>query len=156
MTDKRITQIIVALNSTAGFDKYPFGNIELTKEVKDLESKGLIEYTPHLNRWIKSKHRGLIKASPILKSEVFKINLGLHLIKNDNETYSFVGRVPCVLGFTTKAGNTVTNEEVESQLRLPSKYRTIKARSFSCVQDAFLEAQRFGYEIENCKMEVRK
>lgn len=59
--DKRITAIIIALNSTTNFDKYPFGNIELTKEIKELEANGLVEYIPTQKRWIKSKHRGLLK-----------------------------------------------------------------------------------------------
>lgn len=75
-------------------------------------------------------------------------NLGLHIIKNPSGSYSFVGRVPVELGFTTKAGNTVSPEEVESQLRLPASYRTIKSRSFSCIQDALREATRLGYSVE--------
>ena len=72
-------------------------------------------------------------------------NFGLHLIENPSGTYSFVGSVPCQLGFVTKAGNTVTNEEVESQLRLPASYRTIKTRSFQSEDSAWLEASRLGF-----------
>lgn len=71
--------------------------------------------------------------------------LGLHLLKNPNETYSFVGNVPCQLGFVTKAGNTVTNEEVQSQLLLPASYRTIKTRVFTSEDEAWREAARLGY-----------
>lgn len=78
-------------------------------------------------------------------------NLGLHLIKNDNETFSFVGRVPVQLGFVTKAGNMVTPEEVESQLRLPASYRTIKNRSFTSEDEAWLEAARLGFAKSGAK-----
>lgn len=76
---------------------------------------------------------------------------GLHLLKNQNETYSFVGTVPIELGYVTKAGNTPTAAEVESQHRLPASYRTIKCRVFSCVEDAIREAHRLGYEVNNAK-----
>ena len=70
---------------------------------------------------------------------------GLHLIKNPNETYSFVGRVPYDLAFVTKAGNKPTLEEVTSQMRLPSSYRTIKNRIFTSELEAWNEASRLGY-----------
>lgn len=69
----------------------------------------------------------------------------LNLIQNPSGTYSFVGSVPCQLGFVTKAGNMVTNEEVESQLRLPASYRTIKTRVFQSENEAWFEATRLGY-----------
>lgn len=72
-------------------------------------------------------------------------SLGLHLIENPSGSYSFVGSVPCQLGFVTKAGNMVTDAEVESQLRLPSSYRTIKTRSFSSKDEAWFEAARLGF-----------
>lgn len=72
-------------------------------------------------------------------------NLGLHLIETPNGSFCFVGRVPCLLGFVTKAGNMMTNEEVESQLRLPTGYRTIKSRSFVSKHEAWAEAARLGY-----------
>lgn len=72
-------------------------------------------------------------------------NLGLHLLENPNGTFSFVGRVPCQLGYVTKTGNMVTNEEVESQRRLPANYRTIKTRVFTSKDEAWLEAARLGY-----------
>lgn len=78
--------------------------------------------------------------------------LGLHVIQNPSGTYSFVGDVPVQLGFVTKAGNMVTAAEVESQLRLPSAYRTIKSRSFVSELEAWNEAARLGYvtkETEN-------
>ena len=43
------------------------------------------------------------------------------------------------------AGNTVTPEEGESQLMLPSKYRTIKSRVFQTEDEAWLEAERLGH-----------
>ena len=70
---------------------------------------------------------------------------GLYLIKNPNETYSFVGSVPYDLAYVTKAGNKPTKKEVESQMRLPSKYRSIKNRVFITETEAWIEASRLGY-----------
>lgn len=78
-----------------------------------------------------------------------KNNLGLHLLKNPNETYSFVGSVPVELAFVTKAGNTVSPEEVTAQLLLPTNYRYIKSRTFTCIEDAIREAQRLNYIIDS-------
>ncbi len=74
-------------------------------------------------------------------------DLGLHLIELPSGNFGFVGRVPCQLGFVTKAGNMVTNEEVESQLRLPASYRTIKTRSFASENEAWREAARLGFAM---------
>jgi len=79
------------------------------------------------------------------------MKLGLHVIKNPNETYSFVGNVPVELAYVTKAGNTVTPEEAESQHRLPSNYRMIKCRVFSSENDAWLEAARLGFVRKEVK-----
>ena len=65
--------------------------------------------------------------------------------KNPNDTYSFVGNVPYNLAYVTKAGNAVTPAEVESQLRLPANYRTIKCRVFASEFDAWQEAARLEY-----------
>lgn len=73
------------------------------------------------------------------------MKLGLHLLQNSSGTYSFVGCVPCELGFVTKAGNCVTPEEVESQLRLLASHRTIKTRVFVSESEAWREAARLGY-----------
>lgn len=75
----------------------------------------------------------------------------LSLIQNPSGSYSFVGSVPVQLGFVTKAGNMVTAEEVESQLRLPSNYRTIKSRSFTSEHDAWQEAARLGFAKKEAK-----
>lgn len=72
-------------------------------------------------------------------------NLGLHLLENPNGTYSFVGSVPAKLAYVTKAGNFVTEQEVENQLMLPASYRTIKTRTFQSKDDAWIEAARLGY-----------
>lgn len=71
--------------------------------------------------------------------------LGLHLIKNPNETFSFVGSVPVQLAFVTKAGNQVTTEEVESQMRLPANLRSVKTRVFHSEDSAWFEAARLGF-----------
>lgn len=75
----------------------------------------------------------------------------LNLIQNTSGTFSFVGSVPYNLGWVTKAGNIVTLEEVESQLRLPSNYRTIKNRSVASEYDAWNEATRLGYTTKGAK-----
>jgi hypothetical protein len=79
------------------------------------------------------------------------VKYNLSLIQNPSGTYSFVGSVPCQLGFVTKAGNMVTNEEVESQLRLPSSCRTIKTRSFVSETEAWTEAARLGFASAGAK-----
>lgn len=73
------------------------------------------------------------------------MNLGLHLIKNPNETYSFVGNVPAQLAYVTKAGNAVAVEEISKQLMLPASYRTIKSRVFHSETEAWNEAARLGF-----------
>lgn len=73
------------------------------------------------------------------------IDYGLHLIENPAGTFSFVGSVPAQLAYITEGGNVVSDSEVESQLRLPAKYRTIKYRSFSTAEEAWIEASRLGY-----------
>lgn len=78
-------------------------------------------------------------------SNKFTPGFGLHVIENPSGTYSFVGSVPATLGFVTKAGNSVTAEEVESQLMLPAKYRIIKSRSFASRDEAWMEAARLGF-----------
>jgi hypothetical protein len=75
------------------------------------------------------------------------VKLGLHLIKNPSGTFSFVGSVPCKLGFVTKSGNAVSDTEVESQLRLPASYRTIKSRVFQNADEAWAEAARLGHVV---------
>ena len=70
---------------------------------------------------------------------------GLHLIKNQDETFSFVGSVPVQLAYVTKAGNMVTAAEVESQHMLPASYRTIKTRIFVSEIEAWREAERLGF-----------
>lgn len=79
--------------------------------------------------------------------------LGLHLIKNPAGSFSFVGSVPCRLAYVTKAGDYVTDEEVEKNMRLPSSYRKIKSRVFSSIDEAMREAQRLGYNVNSITKE---
>lgn len=79
------------------------------------------------------------------------MSYSLHVIENPNGTYSFVGSVPNKLAYVTKAGNTVTDDEVISQMRLPTSYRTIKSRVFQSQDEAWQEAARLGY----AKMELK-
>ncbi len=69
----------------------------------------------------------------------------LSLLEHDDGTYSFVGSVPAKLAYVTKAGNMVTDEEVDSQLRWPPNYRTIKTRKFYSADSAWNEAARLGF-----------
>ena len=64
------------------------------------------------------------------------------LIKNPNGTYSFVGSVPCELVYLDSSGNPASAELVESQHRLPSGYRSIKARVFSSRIEAWGEYKK--------------
>ena len=80
------------------------------------------------------------------------MNLGLHVIKNPNGTYSFVGRVPYELGFTHKDGRHLTKEDysfVSDQLRLPSNARAIKTRVFQSNVAAAMIASELGYRVES-------
>lgn len=43
--------MLIVLNSSTGFSKYPFGNKELTQKVKDLETKGILKYNKLTQRW---------------------------------------------------------------------------------------------------------
>lgn len=72
------------------------------------------------------------------------MNYQLSVIEYPSGSFGFVGSVPVQLAYVTKAGNTVTAEEVESQMRLPSNYRTIKTRTFASPDDAWREAKRLG------------
>jgi len=69
----------------------------------------------------------------------------LNVIKNPSGNYSFVGKVPCQLGYLTKAGNMVTSADVESQHRLPSNCRSIRPRTFCSEFEAWFEAARLGF-----------
>jgi hypothetical protein len=80
------------------------------------------------------------------------MNLGLHVIKNPNNTYSFVGRVPYELGFTHKDGRILTkndSEFVADQLRLPFNVRAIKTRVFQSNVAAAMIASELGYKVES-------
>lgn len=73
------------------------------------------------------------------------MSLGLHLIQNPSGSFSFVGSVPAKLAYVTRAGNYVSDDEVEKNLRLPSNLRMIKNRVFQSETEAWLEASRLGY-----------
>jgi len=60
---REVKDILIVLNSQGNsFEKYPFGNKELTSKVKDLEAKGLIEFDKYVGRWNKSN--GKRKSNP--------------------------------------------------------------------------------------------
>lgn len=51
---KEVKSVLTALNSVIpSFDKYPFGNKELTEKVKKLELEGFIKYDPYYQKWVK-------------------------------------------------------------------------------------------------------
>ena len=55
-----IDSILIALNSTndLGF-KYPIGNKELCIKVRQLESDGIIQYSPVFSKWVKKNDRSI-------------------------------------------------------------------------------------------------
>jgi hypothetical protein len=59
MSDKKLKDILLALNSTGsmGF-KYPIGNKELTTQVRELESQGVLWYDALYSKWVK-KGKGI-------------------------------------------------------------------------------------------------
>lgn len=76
---------------------------------------------------------------------------GLHLIKNPAGTFSFVGSVPLRLAYLSKAGDFVTGEEVERQMRLPASHRTIKSRTFLSRESAVAAAKLIGCSFSETK-----
>jgi hypothetical protein len=48
---KQIKELLVILNSSNGYFKYPIGNKELTETVKLLESQNLIKFCNLTNKW---------------------------------------------------------------------------------------------------------
>lgn len=84
-----------------------------------------------------------------IKRGVCMKNLGLHVIEYPSGRFGFVGSVPSKLAYVTKAGNFVTDAEVEANMRLPASARMIKTRSFESADEAWLEAARLGFvEVE--------
>jgi hypothetical protein len=69
----------------------------------------------------------------------------LSLIKNPSGTYSFVGSVPFPLSYERKDGGIVTPDYVTEQMRLPAKYRNIKAKTWASADDALAEAYQWGF-----------
>lgn len=53
-TRREVKDILIALNSTDSFFKYPIGNSDLTEKVKLLESANRIKFNSLTNRWEKS------------------------------------------------------------------------------------------------------
>lgn len=75
------------------------------------------------------------------------MKLGLHIIQNPAGTFHFVGSVPCVLAYVSKDGAAVCPVVVQSEMRLPSKFRTIKTRIFTTREDAEQAAKNAGFEV---------
>jgi len=48
---KQIKDLIIVLNSSDNFFKYPIGNKELTAMVKEFESIGYIKFDDKTNKW---------------------------------------------------------------------------------------------------------
>jgi hypothetical protein len=55
--------------------------------------------------------------------------------------------VPYDLAYTAKDGQPVDAKTIESQMRLPSGYRTIVSRSWPTYEAALSEAKAKGYEV---------
>lgn len=75
------------------------------------------------------------------------MKLGLHIIQNPAGSFSFVGSVPCALAYVSKDGGAVCPVVVQNEMRLPSKFRTIKARTFTTREDAEQAAKTAGFEV---------
>jgi hypothetical protein len=48
---KQIKDLIIVLNSSYTFFKYPIGNKQLTEMVKEFESIGYIKFNDKTNKW---------------------------------------------------------------------------------------------------------
>ncbi len=72
-------------------------------------------------------------------------NLRLHIIKNPNDTYSFVGNVPLELGWIRKDGTRPSRLELTNDLMLPSSYRSLKTRVFKTKEEAELAMEKFYF-----------
>ena len=63
LTKQEIKSILVALNSPIGLGfKYPIGNKELTIQVRQLESNGIIHYNPMTQLWSKRGNNVFFKS----------------------------------------------------------------------------------------------
>ena len=50
---KEIKDLLIAVNSSENFFKYPIGNKELTEKLKSFELKGLIKFNNVTMKWEK-------------------------------------------------------------------------------------------------------
>jgi hypothetical protein len=80
------------------------------------------------------------------------MNLGLHLLRNQNGTYSFVGSVPSELAYLDENRNPANKELVQNQMYLPAKYRKIKCRIFENQNDAIEAASQLGLKITSISL----
>jgi len=53
-TPKEIRALLVAVNSTENFFKYPIGNKELTEKLKTMEDMSLIKFNSFSSKWERS------------------------------------------------------------------------------------------------------
>lgn len=79
----------------------------------------------------------------------------LSIIQFPSGSFGYVGSVPFDLGFVSEKGLEVTLENIESEMRLPSKLRTIKDRVFETEKGAFDFAQKLGYFAQIPKKEAK-
>lgn len=77
----------------------------------------------------------------------FNVGYGLHVIEYPNGGFGFVGSVPAQLAYVSKEGESISNELIEKQMRLPASYRSIKTRSWNTKQDAIEAAKQLGFEV---------
>lgn len=75
------------------------------------------------------------------------MNYGLHILKNNDNTYSFFGTVPTELAYVKADGSPFESEELYRELKLPEEQRSIKFRVWSTYEDALNEAIKLNYEI---------
>lgn len=75
------------------------------------------------------------------------MSYGLHILKNNDNTYSFFGTVPTELAYVKVDGRSFESKELSLQLKLPEQYRSVKFRVWSTYEDALNEAIRLNYKV---------
>jgi hypothetical protein len=76
--------------------------------------------------------------------------IGLHIIKNPNNRFMFVGNVPFELGYKKNDGSTLTEDDKKALSIFPSvamKTRGISNVSFESANEAEEKALELGYEV---------
>ncbi len=81
-------------------------------------------------------------------ASLFKKPLGLHVIQNPSGTWSFVGSVPVILGYTNKEGGEPSEQQIQDARQCGPQLAGIKCRSFPTKDEAIDVARQLGYEVK--------